>query len=478
MTDVILRISGMDCGACAVRIVRALRGLPGVHAVSVSDTAGCARLTYDEVAVGLGEIARCVQRAGFAVPVETAELRCPGADDGAEARLRAVFGVCSAARVGDTFMVTLWPVGTDAAALPAVLGPGAELTAQRGGEEAQQGRTRQRLARRLGFGVLLTALMLWRLPELVQLALAAAVLFGAGAALWRGTWRVLRGGSLGPDAPGLLAALILFAYSAYAAFTGLRHLRPRTATVVRRGVGTPVDADALTPRDVVRVLPGERVPVDGVVCSGTCTVDAFALTGAARPAEKAVGDTVLAGTLNRAGSAFITPTAVGDATALQRTIAVLQRAHTVRTPERVRLERAASRLTALLVLLAIGVGAVWLFWRQPGDLARALTCTCAVLAATCPGAAGQAAGVAAPAEIGRAAERGELLTHGAEASAARTARTVRRCIWLLLAYHAVCLPLAACGVIGPAVAAVLACGASGGVLLCALRGKETKRERP
>lgn len=379
MTDVILRISGMDCGACAVRIVCALRGLPGVHAVFVSDTAGCARLTYDEAAVGLGEIARCVQRAGFAVPVETAELRCPGADDGAEARLRAVFGVCSAARVGDTFMVTLWPVGTDAAALPAVLGPGAELTAQRGGEEAQQGRTRQRLARRLGSGVLLTALMLWRLPELVQLALAAAVLFGAGAA---------------------------------------------------------------------------------------------------RPAEKAVGDAVLAGTLNRAGSAFITPTAIGDATALQRTIAALQRAQTMRTPEQVRLERAASRLTALLVLLAIGVGVGWLFWRQPGDLARALTCTCAVLAAACPGAAGQAAGVAAPAEIGRAAERGELLTRGAEASAGQTARTVRRGIWLLLAYHAVCLPLAACGVIGPGAAAVLACGASGGVLLCALRGNETKGERP
>ena len=339
------------------------------------------------------------------------------------------------------------------------------------------------------------------------------MLFGAGAALWRGTWRVLRGGSLGPDAPGLLAALILFAYSAYATFTGLRpcfpapcgivcallagkyaaqlvrgalhapvrrlrHLRPRTATVVRDGVGTQVDADALTPRDVVRVLPGERVPVDGVVCSGTCTVDASALTGAARPAEKAVGDAVLAGTLNRAGSAFITPTAIGDATALQRTIAALQRAQTMRTPEQVRLERAASRLTALLVLLAIGVGAVWLFWRQPGDLARALTCTCAVLAATCPGAAGQAAGVAAPAEIGRAAERGELLTRGAEASAARTARTVRRSIWLLLAYHAVCLPLAACGVIGPAAAAALACGASGGVLLCALRGNGTKGEQP
>lgn len=125
-----------------------------------------------------------------------------------------------------------------------------------------------------------------------------------------------------------------------------------------------------------------------------------------------------------------------------------------------------------------GVGAVWFFRRQPGDLARALTCACGVLAAACLSAAGQAAGVAALAGVGRAAERGELLTRGAEASAGQTARTVRRGIWLLLAYHVVCLPLAACGVIGPAAAAVLACGASGGVLLYALRRKATKGERP
>lgn len=453
MTDVILRISGMDCGACAVRIVRALQGLPGLREVSVSDTAGCACLTYDEMAVDLGKIARRVQRAGFDVPVGMAELHCPDADAGAEARLRAVFGV------------------------------------------------------------LLTALMLWRPPVFVQLVLAAAVLFGVGAALWRSTWRALRGGSLGPDAPGLLAALILFAYSAYAAFAGLqpcfpalcgiacaqlagkcaaqlvrgtlaapvqrlRHLRPRTATVVRDGMQAQTDAGTLTPQDVVHILPGERIPVDGIVRSGVCTVDESALTGASRPVEKTVGDAVLAGTLDRAGSASVTPTAVGDATVLQRTIAALQRAQTVRTPEQERLERAASRMTALLIVLAAGVGAVWLFRRQPGDLTRALTCACGVLAAACPGAAGQAAGVAALAGIGRAAERGELLMHGAEASAAQTARTVRRCGWLLLAYHAVCLPLAACGVIGPAAAAVLACGASGGVLLYALRGNGTKGERP
>lgn len=228
----------------------------------------------------------------------------------------------------------------------------------------------------------------------------------------------------------------------------------------------------------MHILPGERIPVDGIVRSGVCTVDESALTGASRPVEKTVGDAVLAGTLDRAGSASVTPTAVGDATVLQRTIAALHRAQTVRTPEQERLERAASRMTALLIILAAGVGTVWLFRRQPGDLTRALTCACGVLAAACPGAAGQAAGVAALAGIGRAAERGELLMHGAEALAAQTARTVRRCGWLLLAYHAVCLPLAACGVIGPAAAAVLACGASGGVLLYALRRRETKGERP
>ena len=247
---------------------------------------------------------------------------------------------------------------------------------------------------------------------------------------------------------------------------------------MRVGTEVQADVDTLTPQDVARLLPGERVPVDGIVCSGTCTVDESALAGVSRPVEKALGDPVLAGTLNRAGSASVTPTVVGDATVLQRTIAALQRAQTVRTPEQERLERGASRLTALLIVLAAGVGAVWFFRRQPGDLARALIRACGVLAAACPGAAGQAAGVAALAAIGRAAERGELLTRGAEASAARTARTVRRCGWLLLAYHVVCLPLAACGVIGPAAAAVLACGASGGVLLYALRRKETKGERP
>lgn len=249
-------------------------------------------------------------------PVGTAELRCPGADAGVEARLRAVFGVRSVVHTGDTFTVTLWPVGTDAAALPAVLGPGTELMAQHGGEETLQGRARQRLARWLGLGVLLTALMLWRPPVFVQLVLAAAVLFGMGAVLWRSTWRALRGGSLGPDVPGLLAALILFAYSAYAAFAGLqpcfpalcgiacaqlagkcaaqlvrgtlaapvqrlRHLRPRTATVVRDGVQAQTDAGTLTPQDVVHILPGERIPVDGIVRSGICTVDESALT--ARP---------------------------------------------------------------------------------------------------------------------------------------------------------------------------------------------------
>lgn len=59
----------------------------------------------------------------------------------------------------------------------------------------------------------------------------------------------------------------------------LKHLCPRAAAVVRGGVEMQADADTLTPQDVVRLVPGERIPVDGVVCSSTCTVDESALTG-------------------------------------------------------------------------------------------------------------------------------------------------------------------------------------------------------
>lgn len=476
MTDVILRISGMDCGACAVRIVRALRALPGLREVSVSDTAGSAHLIYDDTVTDLAQIARCVQRAGFAVPVETAELSCPCADAGAEARLRAVCGVRSVTRTGDSFTVTLWPVGVDAHVLVSAFGSNAVLTAQHGGEEAQQGQARQRLLRRLGLGVLLTAPLLWRLPGYVQLVLATAVLYGdAVFAVFAG-----QPPQFAPPC-GIVCTLLVGKYAAVSARGALqnparrlRHLIPRTATVVRGGTQTQVDADALTPRDTVLLAPGERVPVDGVVCSGACTVDASALAGASRPAEKTVGDTVLAGTLNRAGSVSVMPTAVGEATVLQRTIAALQRAQTVRTPAQARLARWAARFTVLDIVLAAGVGAVWFFLRQPGDLALALARACGVLAAACPGVAAQAAGVAGLAGIGRAAERGVLLTRGAEVCAQQTACTVRRCCRWLLAYHIVCIPLAACGVIAPAMAAVLACGMSGAVLLYAQRGKETE----
>ena len=441
MTDVVVHISGMDCGACAVRIVRALQGLPGLREVSVSDTAGCACLTYDEMAVDLGEIARRVQRAGFDVPVGMAELRCPGADAGAEARLRAVFGVRSVARAGDTFTVTLWPVGTDAAALPAVLGPGTELMAQHGGEETLQGRARQRLARWLGLGVLLTALMLWRPPVFVQLVLAAAVLFGVGAALWRSTWRALRGGSLGPDAPGLLAALILFAYSAYAAFAGLqpcfsalcgiacallagkcaaqlvrgtlaapvqrlRHLRPRTATVVRDGVQAQTDAGTLTPQDVVHILPGERIPVDGVVLAGTSAVNEAALTGESIPADKAPGASVSAATVNQSGFLKCRATRVGEDTTLSQIIQMVSDAAATKAP----IAKIADKVSGVFVPSVMGIALVtFVVWMLLGrTVGYALARGISVLVISCPCALGLATPVAIMVGSGMGAKNGIL----------------------------------------------------------------------
>ena len=423
---------------------------------------------------------------------------------------------CAALRAGDTFMVTLWPVGTDAAALPAVLGPGAELMAQRGGEEAQQGRTRQRLARRLG---------IWRAAhgaDAVAAAGARAACAGgggalrhAGAALWRGTWRVLRGGSLGPDVPGLLAALILFAYSAYADLHGPAAVLSRAVRHRLRAAGGEVRGAA----GARRASRTGAAAAASAPAHGDCRAGRRGDAGGRRRAHAAQRGARSAGracpgrrrrALRHLHSRCIRPHGRspaggkgGGGTQFWPARSTARAAHSSR-PRRLATRRrcsgrsqpcsarrpcahrsrcgssgrhhASPRCSSFWRSALAPYG---FFWRQPGDLARALTCTCAVLAATCPGAAGQAAGVACAGRdrpSGRAGRAAHVRRGGV--GRADGAHRAPVGIWLLLAYHAVCLPLAACGVIGPGAAAVLACGASGGVLLCALRGNETKGERP
>ena len=96
-----------------------------------------------------------------------------------------------------------------------------------------------------------------------------------------------------------------------AAVTALVGLAPKTARVVRDGIEVDIPVEEVVVGDLVRIRPGEKIPVDGVVVDGTTTVDESMLTGESLPVDKTAGDAVIGATLNTTGSVQIRTTAVG-----------------------------------------------------------------------------------------------------------------------------------------------------------------------
>src|SRR3954470_3971316 len=207
-----------------------------------------------------------------------------------------------------------------------------------------------------------------------------------------------------------------------AAITALVGLAPKTARVVRDGVDVDVPIAEVHVGDLIRVRPGEKVPVDGVVVEGATAVDESMLTGESLPADKAVGDAVIGATINRTGSVVVRATAVGDDTALAQIVRLVEDAQGAKVP----MQRLADRVSTWFVPIVLGLAAATfvagaVFGPDTGRLTMAITTTIAVLIIACPCALGLAAPTAVMVGTGRAAELGILIGNG---DALETARRV------------------------------------------------------
>ncbi len=193
----------------------------------------------------------------------------------------------------------------------------------------------------------------------------------------------------------------------------LTSLAPRTARVVRDGRDVEVPTDAVVAGDLVRIRPGERLPVDGVVVEGASAVDESMLTGESLPVDKAPESKVFAGTVNRTGSFVFRATRVGSETTLARVVRLVEEAQGSRAP----IQRLADRVAAVFVPIVLVIAALtfagWaLFGPQP-RLAVALTTSVAVLVIACPCAMGLATPTAIIVATGRGAEHGVLVKSAA-----------------------------------------------------------------
>lgn len=407
-----LDIGGMTCAACATRIEKGLNKVPGVT------------------------------RAAVNLATETAQIEGFGIDEGA-------------------LIARVQKLGYQAA-------PRAE---QDQSDESPVSRAAHHLKWMFIISAILSAPLLWSmvshfswtswvyLPDFlmnpwVQMAIATPVQFIIGWRFYRGAYKALRNGSANMDVLVALGTTAAYAYSVYLAWqwhTGAIHhpemyfetsailitlillgkwfeasakgktsqaikalmgLRAKQATVVRDGVEIEVPVEHVIVGDLVRVRPGEKIPVDGIVESGISTVDESMLTGESIPVDKIEGDTVYGATINTHGSLLMRATKVGSETALAQIIRVVEESQGSKAP----IQRVADKISGIFVPIVVGIAAltflITYFFVHPYEFATALERTIAVLVIACPCALGLATPTSIMAGTGRAAEYGILFRGG------------------------------------------------------------------
>ena len=415
-----LAIGGMTCAACVAHVEQALRTAPGVVAVRVNLATERAAVSYIPGQGGLEDLRQAVADYGYRIDGVAGEEQ----DAAAELERLARTAEIRYYRRRYSFAVT--------AGLLLFLGSFHPLP-------------------------WIPWLQSWAYYPWLLWALATPVQFWAGWPFYRSGLAALRHGAanmhtlialgssvaygysaavtiLGTFAPAILAAgglggglyfdtaaliiglILLGRYlearargQASAAIRRLMGLQPALARVMRDGQEVELPAAAVVVGDVLRVRPGEQIPVDGEIVEGWSAVDEAMLTGESMPVDKRPGLPVYAATLNGTGFFQFRATRVGSDTALAQIIRLVEEAQGSKVP----IQRLADRVAAVFVpavgAVALAAALFWLFLGPEPALTYAVLTLVAVLIIACPCALGLATPTALIVGAGRGAERGILL---------------------------------------------------------------------
>jgi cation-transporting ATPase V len=391
-----LDVTGMTCGSCAARVEKILNRHQGVDQAAVNFATERATVTYDPTATTIDDLATAVAKAGYGIrPTPTHNDH-----EGHHAELPE--------KAWRTRVVITWPL----AFIVLVL---------------SMGYMHEQWARLTALA-LTTPIQFWAgFPFLRQAAIRAKAMttnmdtliaIGTLTAYGYSAYQILANhphtDHYLDTAALVLAFLLLGRYfearaktKAGNAITKLLELGAKQATLVD---GTVVNVEDVAVGDVVRVRPGEKIPVDGTVVNGTSAVDESMLTGESMPVDKGPGDTVVGATINAEGMLDIEATAVGRHTALARIVKLVEEAQGTKAPVQHMADRVAGVFVPAVIALAIATFAAWTIIGQ--DANQGLTAAIAVLIIACPCALGLATPTAIMVGTGRGAAEGILIKGG------------------------------------------------------------------
>jgi len=404
-----LDLGGMHCSACATRIQRSLDKLPAVASASVNLATHRAFVAYDPDRAGDDDLVAAVTAVGYSAAPVTGDTPTPSAADPDHWMVRLVIS---------------WPLALAALAValaaPQTPTPSWIVLILAVAVEIAGGwpflRNAARLARH-GATNMDTLIALGTLAALAVSAVEAVALGGRHVHL--GESGAFAARLHGVMAPVIVAILVTgravearVRERAAATLHSLLSLRPPTARVVRAGDdgGELVAPESVPVGALVKVLPGEALPLDGTVVSGVSAVDESMLTGEPLPVDREPGDQVTGGTRNGSGVLVVRVGAVAAESVLARLQRLVDEAQRDKAP----LQRIADRISAVFVPVVLAGAAltflVW--WLAVGNFGRAVLSGLAVLLVACPCAMGLAAPVAMMVGCGRAAALGIFVRSG------------------------------------------------------------------
>ena len=404
---VTLGIDGMTCAACVSHVESALTDVQGVESATVNLATERATVEYVQGVTGIADLRHAVQDSGYsATAIGDGEFD----EDSTPRRLRAlkvkfVFGLAVAAVIMALMALpaahTLMPFNMDFLLL--ALATPVQFWAGRGFYTSAWSAARH-----------LTSNM----NTLIAVGTSVAYTYSVAVTLFGSSsfFDGLATDTYFDTSTAIIGIVLLGRFMeasarsrASNAIQALMGLQPRTARVIRGDEHVDVSIDDIVVDDRIMVRPGERVPVDGVVETGTSSVDESMLTGESAPVSKRPGDDVYGATVNGRGSLVFTATRVGRDTMLSSIVRLVEEAQGSRAP----IQRLADLIAAYFVPVVIGVAAIvfliWLVFGPEPSYVTAILTAVAVLIIACPCAMGLATPTAIMVGTGKGAENGVLI---------------------------------------------------------------------
>ena len=405
MIKKVIPVLDMSCVMCAANVENTVRNLTGVSEASVNCASNTLTVVYDPQKINLRQIREAVQSSGYDLVIEDGD-----ADAVENIRRKHYLSMRNKT------------IGAWACALPVM--------------------------------IISMFFMHNRQLDWIMLLFTVPVLFVFGRSFFISGWKAMRSGVANMDTLVAMSTSIAFLFSLFntfypqfwlergivphvyyeaaamiiafvltgklleeraknntsSAIKGLMGLQPKTAALVQEdGTEKEISVSELTVGDSVRVHPGEKIPVDGIVASGESYVDESMISGEPLPIYKAAGDKVLAGTINQKGTFVLVAKEVGASTVLAQIVRMVQEAQGSKAPVQRMADRISAYFVPTVMAIALLTFVVWLSFGGTAYFSYALLASVSVLVIACPCALGLATPTALMVGIGRGAENQVLI---------------------------------------------------------------------